>query len=325
MEESGYDNTTSLRPILVRQNNQMTCFSPIAGYRSRTAAKNGGFGIVFKKNLSNGQNVEIACGQCIGCKLDKTKEWAIRCVHEAQLHKDNCFITLTYNEQHLPLDYSLDKTHFQLFIKRLRKKTPHKIRYYMCGEYGDLMRRPHYHAILFGHDFTDKIPTGPATEYTLYTSQQLEQTWGKGFCTVGEMTFDSAGYCARYAMKKITGDNAERHYQLVDDKTGEIHQLKPEYAAMSRRPGIGNAWYKKYKDDLFPEDECVIDGRIMKPPRYYSKILQNEEPQTYEQIKQLRKRFSKKHKDDATWQRLATREQVKIAKINQLQRQLEKQ
>lgn len=313
----------------------MTCFSPIAGYRSRTAAKNGGFGIVFKKTLSNGQNVEIACGYCIGCRLDKRKEWAIRCVHEAQLHNDNCFITLTYNDENLPSDHSLDKTHFQKFIKRLRKNNSHKIRYYMCGEYGeeqDLeikkinpLGRPHYHAILFGHDFQDKqlATFGPGN--TLYISEELEKTWGKGFCTIGEMTYDSAGYCAHYTMKKIHGDNAEKHYQKVNLTTGETHQLTPEYATMSRRPGIGHAWYNKYKTDLYPDDECIINGTKMKPPRYYAKKLQIEEPATYEQIKQLRKRFSIKHKDDATWQRLASREKIKQAQIDQKTRPLETQ
>ncbi len=110
----------------------MTCYSPIAGYRSRTAGTAGGYGIVFKKEQSNGQKIEVACGQCIGCRLDKSKEWAIRCVHEAQMHEANCFITLTYNAENLPSDGSLVKEHFQKFMKRLRKTTPQKIRYFHC-------------------------------------------------------------------------------------------------------------------------------------------------------------------------------------------------
>ncbi len=292
----------------------MTCFSPIAGYRSRLPGKNGGFGIVFKKGLSNGQNVEIACGQCIGCRLDKRKEWAIRCVHEAQLHEDNCFITLTYNDENLPRDGSLVKEHFPIFIRKLRRNNPHKIRYYMCGEYGEDLKRPHYHAILFGHDFADKQLASFGTGNTLWISDELEKTWARGFCTIGEMTYDSAGYCAHYTMKKINGDQAAEHY----------NGLTPEYATMSRKPGIGNAWYNKYKTDLFPEDECVINGTIMKPPRYYTKILQTQEPKQYEQIKQRRKRFSTKHKKDTTWQRLASREKVTQAQISQLQRPMEK-
>ncbi len=310
----------------------MTCFYPLAGYQSRTRSPNGGFGIVFKKHLSNGQNAEVACGQCIGCRLDKAKEWAIRCVHEAQLHEENCFITLTYNNQNLPRDGSLDKTHFQKFIKRLRKNSGKKIRYYMCGEYGEKLSRPHYHAILFGYDFKDKTLNQPCQGKTLYISEELEKTWQKGYCTVGQMTFDSAGYCARYALKKITGKKAEqinpktglKHYETQHQDTGEITTLLPEYTAMSRRPGLGNTWYYKYKHDLYPEDECVINGSISRPPRYYAKIYQQQEPRQYEQIKKQRKRFFVKHKEDATWQRLATREQVKKAEIDQLTRNLEK-
>ncbi len=302
----------------------MTCYSPLTGYRSRTPAPSGGFQIKFKKEGSNGQLVQVACGQCIGCRLDKSRDWAIRCVHEAQMHDDNCFITLTYNEQHLPEDASLDKTHFQKFMKKLRKKNQHKIRYFQCGEYGENLQRPHYHACLFGHDFADKEFFQTQNNNNLYTSAELEKTWDKGFATIGTMTFETAAYTARYALKKITGEAAHAHYESVNTLTGEITQLQSEYITMSRRPGIGQTWYNKYKNDLFPEDECVIDGRIMKPPRYYAKMYQNEKPENYEQMKTKRRRFFEKHKQDATWQRLANREKVKHAQLNQLPRQLEK-
>ncbi len=240
------------------------------------------------------------------------------------MHEDNCFITLTYNEENLPSDGSLVKEHFQKFMKKLRKQNNQKkIRYFQCGEYGEMLSRPHYHAILFGHDFNDKILNGPCNNNNLYISEQLEKTWAKGYCTVGAMTFESAAYCARYAMKKITGDAAQAHYQTVNITTGEITQLQTEYITMSRRPGLGKTWYDKFKDDLFPEDECVIDGRMMKPPRYYAKIYQQEEPEQYEQMKKERTKFFQAHKADATWQRLNDREKVKHAQLNQLTRPLE--
>ncbi len=271
----------------------------------------------------------LACGRCIGCRLDKSREWAIRCVHEAQMHDENCFITLTYDEQNLPHDGSLNKQHFQKFIKKLRKYVePKKFRYFHCGEYGEKLQRPHYHACLFGYDFPDKEFFQEKKENKLYTSKILEEKWNKGFATIGEMTFETAAYCARYAMKKITGDNAPEHYQTVNTITGEIHQVQSEYATMStgRKPGegLGGPWYKKYKNDLFPEDECIIDGRIMKPPRYYAKLYEQEEPEQYEQMKTNRKRFFDKHEADATWQRLEQRAKVKHAQLDQLPRQLEK-
>lgn len=189
----------------------------------------------------------------------------------------------------------------------------------MCGEYGDNLARPHYHAILFGYDFNDKKPW----DNNLSTSQELETTWQKGFCTTGQMTFESAAYCARYALKKIYGDKAYEHYQTVDLITGQIYQLQTEYAEQSRNPGIGKSWYDQYKNDLFPRDECIINGRIMKPPKYYTTIYQKEEPQQYEQIQQARKRFFGQHKQDTTWQRLIDREQVKNAQIQNLNRKLE--
>jgi len=301
----------------------MTCYSPIAGYRNRAPGKTGGFGITFRKENSNGQKVEVACGQCIGCRLDKSREWAIRCVHEAQMHEDNCFITLTYNNKNLPEDGSLDKTHFQKFMKRLRKNNKHKIRFFQCGEYGDQLTRPHYHACLFGHNFKDQKFFSEKNENKLYTSKQLDDTWAKGFATIGHMTFQSAAYTARYLIKKITGEAAHAHYENVNTQTGEITQLVSEYTTMSRRPGIGKTWYEKYKDDLYPRDECVIDGRIMKPPRYYAKMYQQEEPENYEHIKENRKRFFGKHQHDATWQRLADREKVKHAQIQNLNRSIE--
>jgi len=240
------------------------------------------------------------------------------------MHEANCFITLTYNNENIPHNGSLNKSHFQKFMKRLRKQTDHKIRYFQCGEYGENLQRPHYHACLFGHDFADKEFFQQKNGNDLYTSRELEKTWGKGFATIGEMTFESAAYCARYALKKITGDQALTHYQTVNTMTGEIHQIQSEYTTMSRKPGIGNTWYNKYKTDLYPRDECVIAGRIMKPPRYYAKMYQQEEPEQYENIQKDRKRFFGKHKKDATWQRLAQREKVKHAQINQLPRQLEK-
>ncbi len=241
------------------------------------------------------------------------------------MHDENCFITLTYNEQHLPPDGSLNKQHFQKFMKKLRNHAvPKKIRYYHCGEYGENLQRPHYHACLFGFDFNDKEFFQNKNGNDLYTSNTLNNIWNHGFSTVGNMTFETAAYCARYAMKKITGDAAHTHYETFNITTGQIHKIQSEYTTMSRHPGIGKTWYDKYKNDLFPEDECVIDGRIMKPPRYYAKIYQQEEPEKYEQMKINRKKFFDQHKADATWQRLLDREKVKHAQLNQLPRQLEK-
>ncbi len=240
------------------------------------------------------------------------------------MHEANCFITLTYNEENLPEDGSLVKEHFQKFMKRLRKKNKHKIRFYMCGEYGEALSRPHYHACLFGHDFDDKTINGPCGNHILYISENLEKTWGKGYCTLGTLTFESAAYCARYVMKKITGHAAYAHYETFNTTTGEITQIQSEYTTMSRHPGIGRTWYNKYKNDLFPEDECIIEGRIMKPPRYYANLYELAEPENYQKLKEARRKHFNKHKQDTTWQRLQDREKVKHAQLKLLPRNLEK-
>ena len=154
--------------------------------------------------------------------------WAMRIVHESCLHEleyGNCFVTLTYRDRtectprqlekglYVPDDWSLDKTHFQKFMKRLRKAYAQKIRFYHCGEYGNTCKhgvsldavgcplcsvgRPHYHAALFNCCFDDLEAYGSANGELRYTSAKLSQIWGYGFVDVGELNFESAAYTAR--------------------------------------------------------------------------------------------------------------------------------
>ena len=130
----------------------MACFKPLKGYRSPSGK------ITFDRKNSTGQLAEAPCGQCLGCRLDYAQEWAIRCMHEAEMQDNNSFITLTYDDQNLPRHGSLDKTHFQKFMKRMREHlSPLKIRFYHCGEYGEKYTRPHYHSLIFGYDFPDGV------------------------------------------------------------------------------------------------------------------------------------------------------------------------
>ena len=262
----------------------------------------------------------MACGQCLGCRLDKSRMWAMRCVHEASLHDENCFITLTYETE--PAGGSLVKEHFQKFMKRLRKKIwPKKVRYYQCGEYGDELGRPHYHAILFGLDFEDKELIGENDGQRLYTSEMLAKTWGHGFVTIGEVTFESCAYVARYVLKKVTGKNADDHY-LRCDEYGVAYWLEPEYTTMSRKPGIGKDWYEKYKDDVFPSDEVPVPGSgvFKSVPRYYEEILKSEDVDSYEEIKRIRKAFYFAHGDEYTPERLMDKYKVKKAQVGMLKR-----
>ena len=212
----------------------MVCYYPLKGYRSRS-----GKGIVF--NRANGfvdMPMAVPCGQCIGCRLERSRMWAVRCVHEASLHADNCFITLTFDDSHLSHTGTLITSDFQKFMKRLRKEfSGRRIRYFHCGEYGEKLGRPHHHACLFGFDFSDKVLWSVRSNVKLYRSPTLDRIWGQGYCTIGDVNFESAAYVARYVTKKITGEVAVDHYKVgVDVSTGEVISKKPEFVTMSRRP-----------------------------------------------------------------------------------------
>lgn len=293
----------------------MPCYHPLKAVKTPLGVK------ILNSNATL-FNLLLPCGQCIGCRLERARQWALRCLHEARFHERSSFVTLTYNDENLPFDKSLDHRHFQLFMKRLRKKTGQKIRYYMAGEYGDLNRRPHYHAILFGY-YPDDCKLFSTNEHgnPVYSSKSLDDIWQLGFTTVGEVNFMTAGYVARYCLKKITGDAADYHYRsVVNTETSEIHYLQPEYAKMSLKPGIGSQYFEKYISDIFPHDRVVYDGHEQKPPRYYDKKYKKINPDNFLQIKNKRMLDSRKKLADNTHTRLIVKETVKIAQINQLKR-----
>ena len=286
----------------------MPCYSPLKGWKHRETG-----GLCFRRELSHGEEMEVACGQCLGCRLDKSRMWAMRIVHESSMHEyngGNCFITLTYRDRiectreqlidgyYIPDDWSLDRKHFVDFMKRLRSFFGDaKLKFYMCGEYGNKCKhgleldkvgcplcnvgRPHYHACLFGATFPDLEPYSSRDGELRYTSAILERLWRYGFVDVGELNFDSAAYVSRYCLKKVTGDKAHDHYMSVD-LDGEITWLEPEYSTMSRgnaaykgqKCGIGADWYDVYGDDVFPSDEVPVPGSGV-----YKKV-----PRYYEEI-----------------------------------------
>ena len=296
----------------------MTCYSPLKGFENKEDG-----GILFKRSNAAGKAMEVACGQCIGCRIDKSKEWAARIVHESAMHQENAFITLTYNNENIPWDGSLDKSHFQKFMKRLRKHyAPRKIRYFHCGEYGENLERPHYHACIFGLDFPDRVPFSSTNEVTTYTSDILQRIWGKGFATCGELNYQTAAYTARYIMKKMTGTKAEEHYERLEVTTGQIINLQPEYITMSLRPGIGKSFYEKFKTDFFPSDECPVPGRgvYKKVPQYYEGLYGQEAGNTLEQIKKKREEYRNTNSDEYTAERLEIKYKVKKAQLQHLRR-----
>lgn len=302
----------------------MPCFYPIQAYRAKKINRETGKRqLVFnKKDGFLDMEVQIPCGQCIGCRLERSRQWAIRCMHESSLYENNCFITLTYHDQFLPPGNSLNKKHFQDFMKRLRKSVaPLKIRYFHCGEYGDESNRPHYHACLFNIDFADKILYSTKNGVRLYVSKRLQALWPFGFCTIGDVTFESAAYVARYVLKKVTGEKAVDHYLSVDTDTGEIHTIEPEYVTMSRRPGLATGYFEKYGKEIYPDDFIVIRGKKMKPPKFYDKLAEQETKKML-MVKQKRIKKADKRKGDNTYDRLIVKEQIVKATIKNKPRKL---
>lgn len=267
--------------------------------------------------------LELPCGQCIRCKLSRAREAAIRCVHEASLYDHNCFLTLTYDDQHLPRDLSLNHRHFQLFMKRLRRRffssTESGVRYYMCGEYGEARGRPHYHCILFNFHFKDQLFYSSRGGHNIYTSRTLDDLWQLGNCMIGAVTFESASYVARYCVDKITGPDAEKHYNLLDKTTGEYFHRKPEYTKSSNRPGIGAPWLHKFLRDVYPRGDVLSRNHFTKAPRYYDKIFRRDydhDDKQYNIIKDKRLDHAKLQAPDNTRARRDVKEELARLKLN---------
>lgn len=243
-------------------------------------------------------------------------------MHEASLHDDNCFITLTYAPGNLPPLGSLDHRDFQLFMKRLRKRYPRRtIRFYMCGEYGEANGRPHYHACLFNIDFRDRVYSGKsASGETFYDSKVLSDLWQLGRVSVQKLTPQTASYCARYVLKKLTGKEAEIAYSVTDPETGELSQVRPEYQACSLRPGLGNGWLARFGRDVYPHGYVVADGTRRPPPRYYDRLHAKADPTSAESLAHERLKYARERHADNTDQRLVVRETVHQAQVATLKR-----
>ncbi len=314
----------------------MPCFSPLKGYKDIATG-----GLTFNKT-GTAQALEVACGQCLGCRVDHRTMWAIRICHEAFLYDDqygNSWATLTYrdpsectakqlkNGHYIPEDYSLRPSDVSKFVRALRKQNPQKIRYFYCGEYGDENQRPHYHICLFNHSFDDQTLFYDEEGLVTYTSPSLEKLWPHGFSTVAPLTFRNASYTAGYSLKKITGKRAVDHY-LRCDQYGEAYWILPEFIRMStgrKAPcGLGAGYYAKYKKDFFPSDESPVPGHgvVQLVPRYYTNILASEDPDTRQLISELRHAFITSHAEDFTPERLRDKYINARAKQNQLTRNL---
>ncbi len=310
----------------------MVCYSPITAWRGRELTARGKRPLVFNPRyaLNPDISVSVPCSQCIGCRLEYSRQWAVRCVHEMQLHDRNCFVTLTFSDEYLlsPVcrgvksweRYSVNKREVQLFMKRLRKRYGAGIRYFACGEYGKDNDRAHYHAILFNHQFDDrKYWKLSASGERLFRSESLESLWPFGYSSIGAASFQTAAYVARYMLKKVKGSSAKEAYSpIVCPVTGEVLDRKPEFATMSQ--SLGKKWFEQFSSDVYPSDEVVVEAVSQKPPKFYDGLAETMEEYHIERIKRERK--ARALERDEGPDRRRVREQVQLARLERLGRDL---
>lgn len=273
----------------------MACYHPIEAWNISSTP--GEVDLTFSRAVAANHGVPrpfpVPCRHCVGCRLDYSRQWADRCLLEMQDHDESWFLTLTYDDDHLPKTFNVDlrtgeamfpvatlvSRDLQLFIKRLRKNSGQSIRYFACGEYGSTGLRPHYHMLAFGLrlDPSDlmHIGTSPLGD-KLYQSHFLDFCWGKGYITIGSATWASAGYIARYTLKKIKGDL--KYDDFIDAG------LEPPFLRMSRRPGLGRNYLDAHPD-LFRFRRINIrtetGGKSMPIPHYYRQIDRESNPEAY--------------------------------------------
>lgn len=300
----------------------MPCYEPIAGFRRAIPNLDGLRPFYFSLSHFGANELGcpvpalVPCSRCVGCQLERARQWAVRCVHESLDHDSNSFVTLTYNDESIPAEGSLRLRDFQLFMKRLRKKFyPRKIRFFHCGEYGSKFARPHYHVLFFGIDFSEDRYLWRVTKpgYKIYRSPVLECLWGLGFVEIGELSFDSAAYVARYITKKVLGEGSESHY------CGRV----PEYVTMSRRPGIGFKYFKQFFKSVYAFDSVVMNGIEMKPPRYYDKLFALEDSLEHNLLVARREAKAKLHFADNTPERLLVKSECRKLALANLKRSYE--
>ncbi|QCS36588.1 replication initiator protein [Capybara microvirus Cap3_SP_472] len=256
----------------------------------------------------------VPCGQCLGCRLQRSAEWADRCTLEMEENPEQCwFLTLTYNDENLPyidefttkkgITYTdtegtwngcLQKKDIQDFLKRLRRRweykySAHNIRTFYCGEYGPQTERPHYHMICFNLPITPDMMTIQKLNWEkdiLYKCDEIEQIWGKGFVVIEECNWQACNYVARYITKKQTGKLADEYYA----QKGQI----PPFVQASLKPAIGKNYYQENKSKIYENDNIIITGKgkvlKIKPPRYFDKLYDLDYPSDMLRIKKLRER-----------------------------------
>lgn len=278
----------------------MVCYSPVRAYWSkRPHPSTGGPYLVFSP--SQGKTTDyltVPCGKCPGCLLDRSFAWSIRCTLESMYHRENYFLTLTYDKEHLPEDRLLNRVHVQQFVKRLRKHfSGYKIRVFYCGEYGEQRRRPHYHMIVFGLPLAEKgyklVPVNYSKKGNVnYGNSKISCLWGHGLCTIGSFSSSSASYVAQYTLKKNKEMVRYRSDSLLSEIQTRLHNKKhirrffgEPFIGMSNRPAIAQQFFDQYYKDIFRRSSFNVtigsENKTIRPLRFFIRKLKQQDPVMY--------------------------------------------
>lgn len=318
-------------------------------YKKKLGTTSQMYGTLPQKIILKSGIMLVPCGECTECKLMKAAEWATRCTVESMQWEENWFVTLTYEPGEVPIKNKITgelvrgeageihsdlvlssptllKEDVQSFINRLRSHVKYRggkeIRYYMCGEYGTLNARPHYHLIIFNLHLQDlTFYKLNSQKEPLFNSQTMEKLWGHGFVVIGQVNWNTCSYVARYVMKKATGDGKEHYKELG---------MLPEYTNMSLKPGIGKKYFDLNKEQIYQLDEIILpDGKKVRPPRYYDKLYGEEEPEVMMRIKERREYIQKQNiktkmqkSTESYWEQLKKEHEAKQAAYKTLVRNL---
>lgn len=292
----------------------MPCYSPMLAGIMPGRTRNGKTVLRFLGKVARYRGVPrpegskvLPCKVCIGCRLQKSHNWAVRLTHEAKSWPDACFLTLTYSDDFLPQtihgEMTLKKSHLRTFFNDLRGRLSYrsdnerKIKFFAVGEYGDLNGRPHYHAALFGLGSSEcgAVGTRPARSGApQFELPVINEVWKYGDHTVAALTFESAAYVARYALKKVCG-SYEEDFGLIPERETPLKEFQ------SQSNGLGGLHLAEWWEDIYPADQVVVPGRgAFKPPEYYDRAIEKADPVLWQEVKEAREK-ARKEVDSSEW------------------------
>lgn len=256
----------------------------------------------------------LPCKKCIECAIARNRDWATRICAEASLYENNRFVTLTYDNAHLPEGANIKIEDVQKFMKRLRKRYHDiDIRSFGCAEYGDRGGRPHYHIMLFNIAFEDEVP-GPmrtsfdGAKYRCQNSEILSDLWGNGYTEIGTVTFASAAYVAKYTRKKLIEGVKEREDGRERERT----------IAVSNRPGIGHGYLELHFEQTFGLDQIPLTNKVTPVPEYFMRKIKEKSEWAYKVIKDRRRENRKELTPEKLQNKLNRRKTFLEERLKQL-------